>query len=81
MANDLPEGVLTTLLNQAVQTHQFLMTESQGNIQHGNNMLRAISNKMLDQLDSVESQANRALTNTPIGAPTTSAGNSSSGGA
>ena len=81
MALDLPDGVGTTLLNQAVQTHQFLMTESQGNIQHGNNMLRAISNKMLDQLDSVESQANRALTNTPIGAPTTSAGNSSSGGA
>lgn len=79
MALDLPDGVGTTLLNQAVQTHQFLMTESQGNIQHGNNMLRAISNKMLDQLDAVESQANRALTNTPIGAPTTSAGTSAGG--
>jgi hypothetical protein len=81
MPLDIPEGVGTTLLNQAVQTHQFLMTESQGNIQFANATLRAIGNKVFDQLDSVEAQANRALTNTPIGAPTTSAGNSSSGGA
>jgi len=71
---DLPEGVGTTLLNQAVQSHQFLMTESQGNIQHANNMLRSVGNKKFDQLSSVEAQANRAVTNTPIGTPNTSAG-------
>lgn len=79
MPLDLPEGVGTTLLNQAVQTHQFLMTESQGNIQHANAALRAVANKKFDQLDSVEAQSNRAVTNTPIGAPTTGAGTSAAG--
>lgn len=71
MALDLPEGVGTTLLNQAVQAHQFLMTETQGNIQHANNMLRQVANQQFSELSSVEGQANRAVTNTPIGAPTT----------
>lgn len=71
MALDLPEGVGTTLLNQAVQSHQFLMTESQGNIQHANGMLRAQANQQFGELSSVEAQANRAVTNTPIGSPTT----------
>lgn len=71
MALDLPEGVGTTLLNQAVQTHQFLMTESQGNIQFANATLRSIGNKTLNEVDSIEAQANRAVTNTPIGSPTT----------
>lgn len=79
MPVDLPDGVSTQLLTDAIQTHKFVMLETQGNIQHANNMLRSISNKMFDQLDSVESQANRALTNTPIGAPTTSAQTSATG--
>ena len=57
------------------------MLESQGNIQFANATLRAIGNKVFDQLDSVEAQANRAVMNTPIGAPTTSAGTSAGGGA
>jgi len=74
MPLDLPDGVGTTLLNQAVQAHQFLMTESQGNIQHANNMLRSQANQQFGELSSVEAQANRSVTNTPIGSPTTSVG-------
>ena len=74
MALDLPDGVGTTLLNQAVQAHQFLMTESQGNIQHANNMLRSQANQQFGELSSIEAQANRAVTNTPIGSPTTGNG-------
>lgn len=70
---DLPPGVLTKLLDQSANLHQFIMGETMGNIQHANNSLRAIGNKKLDQLDSVEAQANRAVTVTPIGAPTTKA--------
>lgn len=71
MAVDLPEGVLTKLLDQSANLHQFIMGETMGNIQHANNSLRLIGNKKLDQLDSVEAQANRAVTVTPIGEPTT----------
>ena len=74
MAVDLPDGVATALLNSAVQSHQFLMTETQGNIQHSNNLLRQAANMQFSELSSVEAQANRAVTNTPIGSPTTSAG-------
>jgi hypothetical protein len=76
---DIPESVATQLMASSIQTHQFLMTESQGNIQHANNMLRSVSNKMFDQLDSVEAQANRAVTVTPIGAPTTGSQTSQAG--
>lgn len=74
MPLDLPEGVGTSVLAQAANIHQFLMTESQGNIQHANATLRAAANKKFDQLSSVEAQANRAVTNTPIGTPNTAAG-------
>ena len=71
---DLPQGVLTKLLDQSANLHQFIMGETMGNIQHSNNSLRAAANKKFDQLSSVEAQANRAVTNTPIGTPNTPAG-------
>jgi len=71
MATGLDESVASHLMAESIQTHKFFMAETMGNIQHANNMLRAIGNKQFDQLDSVEAQANRAVTVTPIGEPTT----------
>jgi len=70
---DLPEGVLTELIRAGASAHQFLMVESQGNIQHANNLLRQVANAHVNEVGSIEAQANRAVTNTPIGSPTTSA--------
>jgi hypothetical protein len=54
---DLPSGVLGELLREGVSAHQSLMTESKGNIQHSNNMLRSMANKKFDEVGSVESRA------------------------
>ena len=80
MAIDLQDGVGQALLNQAVQNHQVLMNETIGNIQNANAIVRAVANKKLDEVGTLEAQASRAVTVTPIGAPTTSAGTSQAGG-
>lgn len=54
---DLPAGVAAELLREGVSGHQTIMLESKGNIQHGNAMLRAISNKKFDEVGSTEARA------------------------
>ncbi len=54
---DLPEGVAGELLREGVATHQQMMLESKGNIQHSNNLARLSANKKFDEVGSIESRA------------------------
>ena len=69
MAADLADGVAQAILNSGVNAHQFLMTESQGNIQHANNITRLTAAKKFDEIGIGESKAGQGLITVPHGAP------------
>ena len=69
MAVDLEPGIAQALLNSAVQSHQVLMTESQGNIQHANNITRLTAAKKFDELGVVEGKTAQGVVTVPHGAP------------
>lgn len=45
------------LQREGVSAHQLIMTESKGNIQSSNNILRHTAVKKFDQVDTIESAA------------------------
>ena len=67
----LSPNVANQLMASAMGAHTAAMAESTNNSGFANNLLRLVSAKKLDQIDSIEAQANRAVTTTPIGSPTT----------
>tara|TARA_R110002020_G_scaffold76728_1_gene194250 strand:- start:699 stop:926 length:228 start_codon:yes stop_codon:yes gene_type:complete len=68
---DLSPNVANQLMASAMGAHTVAMSEGTNNSGFSNNLLRLVAAKKLDQVDSLEAQANRAVTNTPIGSPTT----------
>ena len=54
---DLPEGVLTSLLNESVQAHQAVMHEAKNNAASANNLVRHIAAKKFDQVDTIEASS------------------------
>jgi hypothetical protein len=68
---DLPEGVLTKLLSTAAESHQFMMQESQGNIQNANQIARGAVTKKFDETGAAEAGSDARLIATPAGEPVT----------
>lgn len=73
VAIDLPENVAGELLRQGVSDHQAAMSETRGNIQNVNNIVRSYAARSFGQLDTIESRANSGVMATPIASPTTQA--------
>lgn len=69
MAVDLADGVAQAILNSAVNAHQLLMTETQANAQHANNITRLTAAKKFDELGTLEGKAAQGITAVPHGAP------------
>ena len=69
MPADLADGVAQAILNSGVNAHQILMTESQGNIIHANNITRLTAAKKFDELGTLEGKAAQGVTAVPHGAP------------
>lgn len=55
---DLPTNIMVELLRIGASTHQEMMAESLGNLQHTNNLLRSITAKKFDEVGPTEASAN-----------------------
>ena len=68
---DIAATTAALSLNSAVNAHQFLMTETQGNIQAANNITRLTAAKKFDEIGTLEGRAASGVNASPLGPPAT----------
>lgn len=56
-ACDISPTAREAVVMEGITSHQLIMTESKGNIQHDNGLLRKIALKKFDEVGSIESRA------------------------
>ena len=62
---DLSENVANQLMASSMGARTAVMAESTANSAFANGLLRLVAAKKLDQVDSIEAQANRTVTESP----------------